>query len=107
MKTSSRIIVDGEMAFTFEYPVRSITGIPFRPAVVTSDEQHIVVSAADKTNRDCVMVYSAENGNLVHRIPLRSCGIKVPYSYPKIINITKLGPLTFLLYSIIFRISML
>lgn len=56
--------------------MRSITGIPFRPAVITSDEQNIVVSAADKTNRDCIMVFNAQTGNLIHRIPLRSCGIK-------------------------------
>lgn len=69
-------ISDGELAYSFEYPVRSITGIPFRPAVITCDEQNVVVSAADKTNRDCIMVYNAQTGNLIHRIPLRSCGIK-------------------------------
>lgn len=72
-----RHIPDGEMAYSFEYPVRSITGTPFRQAVVTADEQNIVVSAADKTNRDCVMVFNAQNGSLVQRIPLRSCSIKV------------------------------
>lgn len=71
-----RHVPDGEMAYSFEYPVRSVTGIPFRPAVVTSDDQHLVVPAADKTNRDCIMVYNAQSGNLVHRVPLRSCGIK-------------------------------
>lgn len=70
-------ILDGELAYSFEYPIRSITGIPFRPAVITSDEQHLVVSAADKTNnRDCIIVYNAQNGTLIHRIPLRMCGIK-------------------------------
>lgn len=65
------------MLYTFEYPVRSITGVPFRNAVVTSDNQHLVVAAADKTNRDCIMAYNAQNGNLVQRIPLKMCGIKV------------------------------
>lgn len=67
------------MVYTFEYPVRSITGVPFRPAVITSDNQHLVISAADKTNRDCIIVHNAQNGNLVNRIPLKMCGIKVSF----------------------------
>lgn len=67
------------MIYTFEYPVRSITGVPFRPAVITSDNQHLVLSAADKTNRDCIIVHNAQNGNLVNRIPLKMCGIKVRF----------------------------
>jgi hypothetical protein len=66
----------GEMIYSFEYPVRSITGVPFKQAVITSDGQNLIVVAADKTNRDCVIVYNATNGNLVHRIPLKHCGIK-------------------------------
>lgn len=64
------------MVYSFEYPIRSITGVPFKSAVVTSDSQHLVVVAADKTNRDCLMVYNALNGNLIHKIPLKICGIK-------------------------------
>ncbi|XP_030746594.1 NACHT and WD repeat domain-containing protein 2 [Sitophilus oryzae] len=71
-----REIPSGEMMYTFEYAVRSTTGVPFRPAVITSDNQHLIVSAADKTNRDCIVVYNAQNGNLVHRIPLKMCSIK-------------------------------
>lgn len=70
---------DGELQYSFEYPVRSITGIPFRPAVITSDGQHMVLSAADKTNRDCITVYNAKTGALVNRIGLKPCGIKVIY----------------------------
>lgn len=65
------------MDYTFEYTVRSITGIPFREAVVTSDEQHIVVPAADKTNRDCILVFNAQTGASIHKISLKSTGIKV------------------------------
>lgn len=65
------------MIYSLEYPVRSITGVLFRPAVITSDDQHLIVSAADKTNRDCVMVYNAQNGSLVHKIPLKSSAIRV------------------------------
>lgn len=71
------ILVEGETVYSFEYPVRSITGVPFKPAVITSDGQNICVCAADKTNRDCVIVHNANTGALVHRIPLKSCGIKV------------------------------
>ncbi|KAH0810500.1 hypothetical protein GEV33_012289 [Tenebrio molitor] len=71
-----REVPSGEMIYSFEYPVRSITGVPFKQAVITSDGQNLIVVAADKTNRDCVIVYNATNGNLVHRIPLKHCGIK-------------------------------
>lgn len=64
------------MVCSFEYPVRSITGVPFKPALITCDGQHLVVAAADKTNRDCIIVYNSNNGNLVHRITLKACGIK-------------------------------
>lgn len=65
------------MVYSFEYTVRSITGVPFRPAVITSDDQHLIVSAADKTNRDCVMVYNAQHGSLMHKISLKSSAIRV------------------------------
>ncbi|XP_072379032.1 NACHT and WD repeat domain-containing protein 2 isoform X1 [Diabrotica undecimpunctata] len=71
-----REIPNGEMVYSFEYAVRSITGVPFRPAVVTSDNQHLVMSGADKTNRDCIFVYNAQNGAFVHRITLKMCAIK-------------------------------
>ncbi|KAF5280182.1 hypothetical protein FQR65_LT15045 [Abscondita terminalis] len=66
----------GDAVYTFEYTVRSITGVAFKPAVVTSDGQNLVLCAADKTNRDCVLIHSAKTGALVHRITLRQCGIK-------------------------------
>lgn len=61
----------------FEYTVRSLTGVPFKPGVVTSDDQHLVVTAADKTNRDCLIVFNAKTGSQVHKVSLRSSGIKV------------------------------
>lgn len=64
------------MVYRFEYPVRSITGVPFKSAVVTSDNLNLIICAADKTNRDCIIVHNAQNGNLVHRIPLKMCGVK-------------------------------
>lgn len=72
-----RSIPDGETIFSFEYPVRSITGIPFRPVVVSSDGTYIIATAADKTNRDNIIVYNASNGTLIHRISLKPCAIKV------------------------------
>nr|XP_022901616.1 uncharacterized protein LOC111414493 [Onthophagus taurus] len=71
-----RTIPDGELEYSFEYPYRSITGVPFKPAVITSDNEHIVVIAADKTNRDCVMVFNALSGTQMNKIPLKSCAIK-------------------------------
>nr|CAI5835187.1 unnamed protein product [Callosobruchus analis] len=71
-----REVPSGDMVYTFEYPVRSTTGVPFRPAVITSDQQYLVLAAADKTNRDCVIVHNAQNGGLLHRIPLKASAIK-------------------------------
>ncbi|XP_064214500.1 NACHT and WD repeat domain-containing protein 2 isoform X2 [Tribolium castaneum] len=71
-----REVPSGEMVYSFEYPVRSVTGVPFKPAVITCDNQHLVAVAADKTNRDCVIVYNATNGTLVHKISLKICGVK-------------------------------
>ncbi|XP_057664227.1 NACHT and WD repeat domain-containing protein 2 [Diorhabda carinulata] len=71
-----REIPNGEMIYSFEYAVRSITGVPFRPAVVTSDDQHLVMAGADKTNRDCIFVYNALSGTFIHRIGLKMCAIK-------------------------------
>lgn len=63
--------------FSLEYPVKSHTGVPFRQAVLTSDGAHLVVPAADKGNRDCVIVYNAKTGVLVNRIPIKIPGLKV------------------------------
>lgn len=57
--------------------MRSITGVPFRSAVISVDGQHLIVIAADKTNRDCILTYNGQNGTFIHRISLKSCGIKV------------------------------
>lgn len=51
--------------------------MPFKPAIVTSDKQHVVVIAADKNNKDCIIAYNAISGTLVNRIALRSSGVKV------------------------------
>lgn len=72
-----RNIPEGDTIYTFEYPVKSVTGMPFKFAVITSDEQNIIVCAIDKNNRDCVMVHNAKTGAFVNKILLRHCGIKV------------------------------
>lgn len=69
--------LDGATLFTFEYPVRSNTGTPFRGAVITSDDSYIVVPAAEKINKDCIMVYSAKNGVNLSKIPIKIPGFKV------------------------------
>lgn len=75
--TTNPFVSGGELLYTFEYPVRSITGVSFKPAVITADGQNIIVCAADKTNRDCVIVHNAKTGAMVNKIGLRQCGIKV------------------------------
>lgn len=69
--------LDGIVLFTFDYPVRSNTGVPFREVVITSDGSNIVVPGAEKSNRDWVMVYNARTGVNVSRIPIKLPGFKV------------------------------
>lgn len=75
-----RSIPDGEEDYTFEYIVRCITGVPFKAAVITSDSLHIVAVAADKTNRDCLMVFNAKTGSQLHKVSLKASSIKVCYN---------------------------
>lgn len=70
-----RQIPSGNLHSQFEYPFRMIPGVPFRNAVITSDNNHIVVVTIDKTNKDCISVYSMA-GNHIHKIPLRGYNIK-------------------------------
>lgn len=53
-----------------------IPGIAFRNAVVTADGSYIVVVTIDKTNKDCIGIFSASNGNQVHKVALKGCNIK-------------------------------
>ncbi|XP_015602008.1 NACHT and WD repeat domain-containing protein 2 isoform X2 [Cephus cinctus] len=71
-----RNIPDGITIFSLEYPVRSHTGTPFRQVVVTSDESHLAVPAADKGNRDCVIIYSAKTGLLISKLSIKIPGFK-------------------------------
>lgn len=70
-----RQIPAGPLHCQFDYPFRMIPGVPFRGAVVTSDNGHIVVVTIDKANKDCVSVFSMA-GHHVHRIPLKGYNIK-------------------------------
>lgn len=70
-----RSLPDGALQFSFEYPFRMIPGIPFRNAVITSDNNHIVVVSIDKLNKDCISVFNA-TGIYLHKVGLRSCNIK-------------------------------
>ncbi|XP_055685545.1 NACHT and WD repeat domain-containing protein 2 [Lutzomyia longipalpis] len=71
-----RTIPDGQIQFTFDFPVRMIPGIPFRCAVITADGAHIVVATTDKGNKDAIGVYSATNGAHIQKITLKGCNIK-------------------------------
>lgn len=53
-----------------------IPGIPFRGVVVSSDGAHFMVVTLDKTNKDCISVFNATNGNHIHKITLKGCSIK-------------------------------
>ena len=75
-KAIVRSIPDGEILYKFEYPVKSIPGVSFRMAVVSADCSTITVATIDKTNKDSLSVYNAENGNHLHKVSLRGCGIK-------------------------------
>lgn len=51
-------------------------GTAFRCAVVSSDEQCIIAVTIDKTNKDCLSVYNASNGQHIHKITLKGSGVK-------------------------------
>ncbi|XP_066597814.1 NACHT and WD repeat domain-containing protein 2 isoform X2 [Prorops nasuta] len=71
-----RTIPDGRKLFSFEYMVRSHTGTPFREVVITSDYAFLAAPAADKGNKDCIIVYNANTGILINKIPLKIPGLK-------------------------------
>lgn len=66
--------------FTLEYLVRSHTGTPFRNVVMTSDNSFLIAPASDKGNRDCVIIYNANTGALISKIPIKLPGFKVRIS---------------------------
>lgn len=70
-------VTDGRTIFSLEYPVRSNTGTSFRQVVITSDNAILAVPAADKGNRDCVIIYNAKTGALISKIPVKLPGFKV------------------------------
>ncbi|KAK0175700.1 hypothetical protein PV327_009429 [Microctonus hyperodae] len=71
-----RSIPDGKKLFTFDYPVRSHMGTPFRKVVSTSDGLYLVVPAAEKSNRDFILTYNAKTGIIVNKIPIKLPGFK-------------------------------
>lgn len=71
-----RTIPEGNVQISFEYPFRMIPGIAFRNAVITADNNHIVVVTIDKLNKDCISVFHS-SGTHVHKIALRGYNIKV------------------------------
>lgn len=68
---------DGAIQFTFEFAFRIIPGIAFRNAIITADGANFVVVSVDKAMKDCVSVFSANNGSFLHKISLKGCNIKV------------------------------
>ncbi|XP_055907671.1 NACHT and WD repeat domain-containing protein 2 [Eupeodes corollae] len=74
--TTMRSVPDGNILFRFEFPVRTIPGLPFRQSVISADEAHIISCAVDKSNKDCISVYNALTGSYVSKILLKGCAIK-------------------------------
>lgn len=75
-KAIVRSIPHGEVLYKFEFPIKSIPGIPFRAAVVSADGANIIVTTLDKNGKDALSVYNAENGTHMHKTSLRGCGVK-------------------------------
>jgi WD40 repeat protein len=75
-KAIVRSIPEGEILYKFEYPVKCTPGVPFRKAIINADGSNIIVATIDKTNRDALSVYNADNGQHIHKVTLRGCGIK-------------------------------
>lgn len=71
------IILDGSKIYTFDLPVRNVTGQHFKAGVVTCDGQNLVFVAADKGSRDALMVVNAKTGGASYKIPMRQAGVKV------------------------------
>ncbi|XP_031624197.1 uncharacterized protein LOC116341344 [Contarinia nasturtii] len=70
-----RSIPDGALQCEFEYSFKIIPGIPFRNAIITSDNNHIVVVTIDKANKDSISIFNS-SGNHIHKIALRGYNIK-------------------------------
>lgn len=70
---------EGTILFRFEFPIRMITGMPFRQSVITADNAYVVVVTVDKSNKDCLGVYSTTNGAFVTKVLLKGCAIKVSF----------------------------
>lgn len=70
------LFTEGSILFRFEYPIRMVPGLSFRQSVISADGAYIVACSVDKSNKDCVAVYSASNGSFVSKVLLKGCGIK-------------------------------
>lgn len=71
-----RNIPDGKNIFTFEYSIRSHTGLPFRKVVMTSDDNYLAIPSAEKLTRDCVLIHNAKTGIFISKILIKLTGIK-------------------------------
>lgn len=71
------VFEDGAQLFSFDYPLKNLTGVPFKQAVITCDGQNVVALAADKGHRETVVVFNAKSGAPGPKIPLKVAGVKV------------------------------
>ncbi|XP_030375810.1 NACHT and WD repeat domain-containing protein 2 [Scaptodrosophila lebanonensis] len=75
-----RSVPEGTIIFRFDFPIRMVTGLPFRQSVITADNANIVVCTVDKANKDCLGVYSATNGSFISKVLLKGCSMKEVFS---------------------------
>lgn len=75
-KAIVRSLPHGDVLYKFEFSIKCVPGVPFRPAVVSADGASIIVSTLDKNGKDSLSVYNAENGTHIHKTSLRGCGVK-------------------------------
>ncbi|CAH1405153.1 unnamed protein product [Nezara viridula] len=72
-----RSIPSGNTNYTFEYPVRNVTGVNFKEIVLTCDLQNIVALAADKgAHREALHVFNVKTGLCTSKISLKVPGVR-------------------------------
>lgn len=64
-------ILDGSTTFSFEYPIKLVSGTLFKSVVQTADSLHLAAVGVDKNNKDCIYVHHAQTGAFIHKFGLK------------------------------------
>lgn len=67
----------GEHVYSFEFTIRNVPGVPFKEAVITSDNANIAILASDKSHREAMFAFNCKTGELVSKVPLKYSVVKV------------------------------